>query len=299
MPGCRPLPYPLCQSVAQPDSEALQAEKRKRYSETLASVIRAKDDLAATQSHYDAIAMDLQARLDEKEAKASEIQDSFIDFKREIAKAAENSRTGKPIPRRIIKQFEATEAAKDTEVEKVRLKNIHLRTHLRKLEARLKEKEQLADGLHLIDFEQLKIENQALNEKIEERHEELHKLRKKTTTTVQVLTHIKEKLQFVAAENAVVRRRLAELDSELGRERDRLTKAKRDREVLRAENAQMKQGQGFTNSDLLVVDFEQRKQQLQRMHETIADLRERYELLNSQVETAQARARESAASLGM
>ena len=134
---------------------------------------------------------------------------------------------------------------------------------------------------------------------IEERNEELHKLRKKNTSNVQVLTHIKEKLQFVAAENAVVRRRLAELDSELGRERDRLTKAKRDREVLRAENATMKQGQGFTNSDLLVVDFEQRKQQLQRMHETIADLRERYELLNSQVETAQARARESAASLGM
>lgn len=38
---------------------------------------------------------------------------------------------------------------------------------------------------------------QTLNEKIEERNEELHKLRKKTTTTVQVLTHIKEKLQFV------------------------------------------------------------------------------------------------------
>ena len=40
-------------------------------------------------------------------------------------------------------------------------------------------------GLHLIDFEQLKIENQTLNEKIEERNEELLKLRKKTTTTVQ------------------------------------------------------------------------------------------------------------------
>ena len=46
-------------------------------------------------------------------------------------------------------------------------------------------------GLHLIDFEQLKIENQTLNEKIEERNEELLKLRKKTTTTVQVLTHLK------------------------------------------------------------------------------------------------------------
>jgi len=29
----------------------------------------------------------------------------------------------------------------------------------------------LADGLHLIDFEQLKIENQTYNEKIEERNE--------------------------------------------------------------------------------------------------------------------------------
>ena len=34
---------------------------------------------------------------------------------------------------------------------------------LRKLEQILRQKEKLADGLHLIDFEQLKIENQTLN----------------------------------------------------------------------------------------------------------------------------------------
>ena len=56
---------------------------------------------------------------------------------------------------------------------------------------------QLAEGLHLIDFEQLKIENQTLNEKIEDRNEELGKLKKKLTNTVQVLTHVREKLQFV------------------------------------------------------------------------------------------------------
>merc|ERR1712146_494231 len=93
------------------------------------------------------------------------------------------------------------EKEKDEEASKVRLRNINLRMTLRKLEASLREKEQLAEGLHLIDFEQLKIENQTLNEKIEERNEELHKLRKKTTTTVQVLTHIKEKLQFVQVDN--------------------------------------------------------------------------------------------------
>ena len=55
----------------------------------------------------------------------------------------------------------------------------------------------MAEGLHLIDFEQLKIENQTLNEKIEERNEDLHKLKKKTTTMVQILTHTREKLVFV------------------------------------------------------------------------------------------------------
>ena len=61
----------------------------------------------------------------------------------------------------------------------------------------------MSSELHMIDFEQLKIENQSLNEKIEERNEELLKLRKKTTSTVQVLTHLKEKLQFIQAENQV------------------------------------------------------------------------------------------------
>jgi len=55
-------------------------------------------------------------------------------------------------------------------------------------------KEELAEGLHLIDFEQLKIENQSLNEKIEERNQELLKLRKKTTTTVQVTLLYQEKI---------------------------------------------------------------------------------------------------------
>jgi hypothetical protein len=40
------------------------------------------------------------------------------------------------------------------------------RNTLAKNQKILKKKEELAEGLHLIDFEQLKIENQTLNEKI-------------------------------------------------------------------------------------------------------------------------------------
>ena len=49
----------------------------------------------------------------------------------------------------------------------------------------------------MIDFEQLKINNVDLNEKIEERNDEILKLKKKVTSTVEVLTHVKEKLQFL------------------------------------------------------------------------------------------------------
>lgn len=170
-----------------------------------------------------------------------------------------SAQTGKPIKLKRILAFEAAEENRDREVAEVRLKHINLLNELKQLEDQVKQKEKLAEGLHLIDFEQLKIENQTLNEKIEERNDELHKLRKKTTTTVQVLTHIKEKLQFVQEENSVLDAELAVYNEQVTQLRDQLTKMKHVRDQLRTENAMLKQKQGFIGSDLLVQDFEQRK----------------------------------------
>ena len=47
---------------------------------------------------------------------AREIKEAFLDFKREILRAAENSRTGKPLPPKLIKGFEEQEQSKDSEV---------------------------------------------------------------------------------------------------------------------------------------------------------------------------------------
>ena len=55
----------------------------------------------------------------------------------------------------------------------------------------------MAEGLHMMDFEQLKISNIDLAEKVEERNEEIRKLTSKVRATVQVLTHVKEKLHFL------------------------------------------------------------------------------------------------------
>ena len=260
-----------------------QSELGQQYAGTLRTIGDNMSRLERDQVSYDREALDLQARLEEKEEKVESVREAFTNFKSEIAKAAENSRSGKPIPRKIIRQFEETELKKDEDVSKVRLRNINLRTQLKKLEGKVREKEQLADGLHLIDFEQLKIENQTLNEKIEERNEELHKLRKKTTTTVQVLTHIKEKLQFEKAQNEVLKQELATLDTELTAERDQLSKSKRARERMRAEGTALQGEQGFVSNDSLVQDYERRKIALREKNAKVVQLQQKHAALMASI----------------
>lgn len=129
----------------------------------------------------------------------------------------------------------------------------------KKAEKKLKEKEQLGGGLHLIDFEQLKIENQTLNEKIEERNEELHKLRKKTTTTVHMLTHTREKLQFIEKKHKDLREKLAEITSVLQAERDSMGQNKQVRDRMRIKNMNLHRDQGFLQNKTLVTDYENRR----------------------------------------
>ena len=264
------------------ENAANNHEAEKQYAETLSNILELKRRSAAQKAESDRMIYELQSRLDEKEFKAKKIADSFREFKREIALSAEHSRTSKPIPRKVIQQFEELEAKKEHEVEKVRLKNINLRMTLKKLEQQLRAKEQLAEGLHLIDFEQLKIENQSLREKIEERDDELSRLKKKNTANVQVLTHIKEKLHFVNAQNKVDQKTLSDLDANLATERDKLTKLKAERDSLRASNLKRKQAQGFANSDLLIMDYEKKKAELEVLHQRIDELKHRHAMLVAQ-----------------
>ncbi|XP_063779871.1 coiled-coil domain-containing protein 96 [Pseudophryne corroboree] len=155
-----------------------------------------------------------------------------------------------------VEQLQSKEERKEKEVIQVRLENIKLKNQIYRHESALRSREELADGLHLIDFEQLKIENQTYNEKIEERNEELLKLRKKITNTVQVLTHLKEKLQFVQAENQQQKDKLMEVEALVASKRDILTKTKQARDSLRMDNLKLKQKCGLLGNKVLLRDFE-------------------------------------------
>lgn len=71
------------------------------------------------------------------------------------------------------------------EMHEKRLFSIRLESLKTQYEKKLADRDALGEGLRLMDFEQLKIENQTLNEKIDERNQERIQLQKKMSDTVQ------------------------------------------------------------------------------------------------------------------
>ncbi|XP_052791281.1 coiled-coil domain-containing protein 96-like [Mya arenaria] len=234
-------------------------DQEQRYLKYMASLEDLRRQDMQERENYKLQIHDLKARCEDRKERVDDERRKFMDFKKQVALNALNSRSGRPIPPKDIEAYLAAEDRKEGEVINVRLENIKLKNKLKKKEHQLKSKEELAEGLHLIDFEQLKIENQTYNEKIEERNEELLKLRKKITSTVQVLTHLKEKLQYVQAENQIQKRNLREVESEVGQKRDILSRTKQARDALRIDNQRLKQNCGLLGNESLLRDFEERK----------------------------------------
>ena len=99
------------------------------------------------------------------------------------------------------------------------------------------------------------------------------------TTTVQVLTHLKEKLQFVQAENQVRKHELSDFEVELTSKRDMLTQVKHDRDALRGSNAGARQQRGLVSSEELLIDYEKRRLDIIAKKEQAVQLQQRYDQL--------------------
>eukprot|EP01062_Namystynia_karyoxenos_P074531 TRINITY_DN7146_c0_g1_i1.p1 TRINITY_DN7146_c0_g1~~TRINITY_DN7146_c0_g1_i1.p1 ORF type:complete len:427 (+),score=232.46 TRINITY_DN7146_c0_g1_i1:107-1282(+) len=220
-------------------------------------------------------------KMNAHQERANGYDESLRRFKREKAEKAVFTRNNKelgsiPAMRKKLDQYEAEEKKKSTEVMGARISYIRMRNRQKKLADLLKEKEKLTDGLHLIDFEQLKIENTNLNEKIEERNEELLKLKKKATTTIHILTHVKEKLQFIQGENGALRKQLEALDATLDEHRSQMTAVKRDRDLFVSENVKMREKMPMIGSEDLLMDYEIRKKQIENLRIEVVEKTNRH-----------------------
>jgi len=262
----------------------------QRYARFMSNLKQNRVELENVKTENEKVISDTRATKETMEATERQSWDNLVDLYRNIASQAVSSRTGKHITQADIESYIKNLEKKEEEVSQQRLENIKMTNKLKKKELQLKQREELADGLHLIDFEQLKIENQTYNEKIEERNEELMKLHQKITNTVQVLTHYKEKLQFMELDSNIQSEKLVEVEQDVIKRRDMLTKQKQKRDKLRADIHTRQQNAGLLGSIgsgntgqkksfVLLEDFENRLDEINKLEADIDSFKTRHEEL--------------------
>ncbi|ELK32943.1 Coiled-coil domain-containing protein 96 [Myotis davidii] len=181
-------------------------------------------------------------------------------------------RGGRQAALREVEQIQALEDKKEKEMSAVRLENVQLKQSIVHFETRMRTQEDTSDGLLLIDFEQLKIENQTFNEKVEERNEELLKLHGKVNNNVQIITHVKEKLHFVDIENMSKKAQLLEVEAQVALRRDILTKTKQARDNLRLDNIKLNQRCGLLGKESLLRDMEEKVGRTEQLQQHLENL---------------------------
>nr|XP_008107282.1 PREDICTED: coiled-coil domain-containing protein 96 [Anolis carolinensis] len=264
-------------AAAASELEQHISDREQRYSRYLAMLEELRAQQVAEGAWYQRQLEALHNSCQEKLGKVQAEWQACQATKKEVAVFTMGRRLGgKQAAKKEVDQIQVREQAKEDEMTEVRLEYINLKHKIQKLEAKLKAQEELAEGLHLIDFEQLKIENQTYNEKIEERNEELLKLRRKITNTVQIISQVKEKLQFVEAENQVQKSQLMAVEALVAQKREILTKTKQARDKLRLDNERLQQKCGLLGHSLLLRDYENKVNAAEALKERLEILKRRH-----------------------
>jgi chromosome segregation ATPase len=273
------------------------AEERQRVAGRSAALQR---DLERQRQRYNPVMQE-----------AAEQEHNFQQYIQELAANVRFMRSNRPIPSKTISEYIERESKERAAIHASRVRYLQLKNRLQRLRRAAKghgngsggtavasttiappgsssapshgsaEGEPNAADHHmfLIDFEQLKVENTNLNEKIEERSEEVLKLRSKVTNTIHIATHVREKLDCVRKENAELRQTVASTDEELSKARDQLARSKRRRDAHLRANTRIKERTPLVGSRDLLLDYERRKGVIREYRTRLVQLTDRHKEL--------------------
>ncbi|XP_067294961.1 coiled-coil domain-containing protein 96 [Pseudorasbora parva] len=201
---------------------------------------------------------------------------SFSGLKYETAMKALTGKVDKQAALAKVEQLQADGLKQEDKLACVRIISIKLKNKIDQTEMALKSKRELADGLLLMDFEQLKGENKTFNDKINEQENELSNLKEKVACTVQGISHVKEKHHFMQIENKAKRTQLAKADTLVALKREVLTRTRQVRDGLRADNLKLQQRCGLLGNTTLLRDFEEKVDTSECLQQRLEMLKRRH-----------------------
>jgi chromosome segregation ATPase len=211
------------------------------YADSLTSTAGLYNDLNTHKRKLDQDLQRYQQSIEEQEKRKQDVYEILMKYKEELLDNAE-TRKGTKIPRGEIENWLGREKQLEDTLRNLRIQSFTKSLEMNRLKKELKKMEDYFEGLHIIDFEQLKIENNTLTEKIEDRNEEIHKIKIKINDTVQTLAHLQEKSKFISSENEVKKTENENLKKQIIDMKKKLTmkKEENDKKALKQLNANKK-----------------------------------------------------------
>ncbi|XP_032042821.1 coiled-coil domain-containing protein 96 [Aythya fuligula] len=210
----------------------------------------------------------------QSEARAEEQWEAFQHRKKALAlRALGNRLGGRAAAVQVVDGVLVKEQVKERAVREVRVENIKVKLEIQNLEAVLKAQGELLKGQSFADLAYMKKENQKLVEKFDDLCGEILKLKAQVSTAVHILSHYREKLRFVEAENQVREAELMDIDILLSQKRDFLTRKKQARDRLRANTLKLQQKRGLVGNEVLLWDFEEKVDTLELLRQQLETLK--------------------------
>jgi len=128
------------------------------YHDTLTTIANLYNDLHTHRTKLNADLAKYEQSIKIQEERKKEVYKILMNYKEELLNNAED-RKGSKIPQKTKENWMAEELQYEEEIRKLRIENINSTLKLNRINKELKKTEEYFEGLHYIDFEQLKIEN--------------------------------------------------------------------------------------------------------------------------------------------
>jgi hypothetical protein len=128
------------------------------YIDSLTSAANLCNELNIHKRKLDADLQKYKQSIEIQEERKRDVYKILMNYKQELLMNAEDKK-GQKIKAERVEEWLSEEKYYEDEIKNLRITNIKLSLELNRLNKDLKKMEEYFEGLHLIDFEQLKIEN--------------------------------------------------------------------------------------------------------------------------------------------
>ncbi|KAM5126405.1 cilia- and flagella-associated protein 263 [Mantella aurantiaca] len=245
-----------------------------------------KEEAQRGAENANRILQSFKATMEEAEIRSTEIRKAAYEFERDVEKAAMSGKKGGGgvTPEKVLRYMEEKMSARDSLVDKLRLKNAALKIQKKKLQMQLKQKEEMGEVLNEVDFQQLKIENAQFLERIDERNQDLLQLKLTAGETLQVLNSYKKKLQNTTAESTHLSKEISTREDMLQRIEQETQQVEQERAKAECVNRKLRrQLSDYRVPD--VLDYVQEKMEEEELEKNIRAWERKVEIAELSLKT--------------